>query len=152
MPVHDWTRVAAGIFHDFHVAWIPEIRKALNSGLLPSGYYALAEQHAGNSIADVLTLHASEPPPEPMPPPPDTGGLLVAEAPPKARRKMTIEQEMPTLRRSLAIRHISGHRLVAVLEIVSPANKDRPQSVDDFAGKIVSALRFGGHVMVVDLF
>lgn len=140
MPVHDWTSVAAGIFHDFHVAWIPEIRKTLNSGLLPSGYYALAEQHAGDSIADVLTLHTSEPPPEPMPPPPDTGGLLVAEAPPKARRS------------SLAIRHISGHRLVALLEIVSPANKDRPQSVDDFAGKIVSALRFGVHVMVVDLF
>ena len=35
MPVHDWTRVEAGIFHDFHVAWLPEIRKALNGGLLP---------------------------------------------------------------------------------------------------------------------
>jgi hypothetical protein len=26
MPVHDWTRVEAGIFHAFHVAWIPEIQ------------------------------------------------------------------------------------------------------------------------------
>jgi hypothetical protein len=24
MPIHDWTEVEAGIFHDFHVAWIPE--------------------------------------------------------------------------------------------------------------------------------
>ena len=59
MPLHDWTHVDAGIFHDFHVAWIAEIRKALNGGLLPEGYYALAEQHAGRAIADVLTLHAS---------------------------------------------------------------------------------------------
>lgn len=22
MPIHDWTRVSAGTFHDFHVAWI----------------------------------------------------------------------------------------------------------------------------------
>lgn len=21
MPVHDWSRVSAGTFHDFHVAW-----------------------------------------------------------------------------------------------------------------------------------
>jgi hypothetical protein len=54
MPVHDWTPVDAGIFHDLHVGWIPGIRKALNDGRLPEGYYALAEQHAGRPIADVL--------------------------------------------------------------------------------------------------
>ena len=59
MPVHDWTRVEAGIFHAFHVAWLPEIQRTLNDGLLPPGYYSLAEQHAGRSIADVLTSHES---------------------------------------------------------------------------------------------
>ena len=49
MSVHDWTRVEAGIFHDFHTVWIAEIRSALNEGLLPSDYYALAEQHAGRA-------------------------------------------------------------------------------------------------------
>jgi len=44
MPIHDWTKVPAGIFHDFHAAWIIELRNALNDGFLPSGYYALAEQ------------------------------------------------------------------------------------------------------------
>ena len=29
MPVHDWTRVAAGIFHHFHHDWITEIARAL---------------------------------------------------------------------------------------------------------------------------
>ena len=59
MPVHDWTRVEAGIFHDFHTVWTVALRNALNEGLLPQGYYALAEQHAGRAITDVLTLHAS---------------------------------------------------------------------------------------------
>src|SRR5207302_10526518 len=56
VPVHDWTRVDAGIFHDFHHAWIEEIKRALNRGLLPPDYYALAEQIAGGLGPDVLTL------------------------------------------------------------------------------------------------
>jgi hypothetical protein len=35
--------VDAGIFHDFHCAWITELRNMLNQGLLPQDYYALAE-------------------------------------------------------------------------------------------------------------
>src|SRR5438445_1281081 len=112
MPVHDWTRVEAGVFHAFHVAWIPEIQKALNGGLLPEGYYALAEQHAGRAIADVLTLHASPASAPPLPLPPATGGTAVAEAPPRVRRKQTIEPAALARRRTLAIRHVSGHRLV----------------------------------------
>ena len=41
MPVHDWTRVDAGLFHDFHQSWSVEIKNAPNAGLLPKGYYAL---------------------------------------------------------------------------------------------------------------
>src|SRR5438309_9421630 len=91
MPLHDWTRVDAGIFHDFHTVWIGAIRTALNDGLLPKGYYALAEQHAGRTIADVLTLHANPEPPERLPPAPDTGGIALTDAPPKTRRRHTIE-------------------------------------------------------------
>jgi hypothetical protein len=138
MPVQDWTLVEANIIHDFHVGWIPEIRKILNSGLLPAGYNALAEQHAGRAIADVLTLHASPVPPEPRLLPPATGE--------------TVEPAALTRRRTLAIRHVSGHRLVALLEIVSPSNKDRAQHVEDFAAKAVDALDLGVHVLVVDLF
>ena len=91
MPVHDWTRVEAGIFHDFHVVWTVFLRNALNEGLLPKGYYALAEQHAGRAIADVLTLHGSPEPQGPAWSPPDTGGIAVAEAPPRVSRRHTVE-------------------------------------------------------------
>lgn len=150
MPVHDWTLVEAGIFHDFHTVWTAALRTALNSGILPDGYYALAEQHAGQSIADVLTLHAeggSAPSERP-----GGGTMTVVATPPKVRRQERAEASLLLRRRSVAIRHVSSHRLVALLEIVSPANKDRSRSVDDFAAKAVEALDFGIHVLVVDLF
>jgi hypothetical protein len=152
MPVHDWTLVDAGIFHSFHTVWIGAINNALNEGILPEGYYALAEQHAGRAIADILTLHTLPANERTMPPSPSTGGTAVAEAPPRVRRKLTIEPAALTHRRTLAIRHVSGHRLVALLEIVSPANKDRASRVDDFVEKAESAFAAGVHLLLVDLF
>src|SRR5205823_5374159 len=62
MAIHDWTRVDAGVFHDFHHSWIEELKRALNRGLLPENYYAMAEQSIGKNVPDVLTLqHAGEP-------------------------------------------------------------------------------------------
>jgi Protein of unknown function (DUF4058) len=45
MPIHDWTRVDAGLFHDFHQDWTIELRRSLNAGLLPPGFTALTDQH-----------------------------------------------------------------------------------------------------------
>jgi hypothetical protein len=151
MPVHDWSKVDAGIFHDFHTAWIIEIRNALNNGVLPTGYYALAEQHAGRFIPDVLALNVS---PAMQDPPslPSHGGLALADAPPRVRRKLTIAPSARALRRTLAIRHVSGHRLVALIELVSSANKDRRDHVVEFAAKVASALDMGIHVALIDLF
>lgn len=57
MPVHDWTRVSDGTFHDFHYSWVLEIKRTLMRGLLPKGYYVMAEQFGGDIGApDVLTL------------------------------------------------------------------------------------------------
>lgn len=149
MPVHDWTRVDAGIFHDFHNVWLGELRNTLNSGLLPSGYYALTEQHAGKYITDVLMLHALPPTREP---PPASGGVAVAEAPPKVRKLLSLSTAARSRRKTLAIRHISGDRIVALVEIVSPANKDRQEHVDEFLDKMEDALRHGVHLLLVDLF
>jgi Protein of unknown function (DUF4058) len=148
MPVQDWTLVDAGIFHSFHNAWITEINNAFNGGILPRDYYALMEQHAGWAIADVRTLHASRPNGEP---PSSRGGIAVAEAPPKVRRELTAIETYRQLRRTLAIRHVSGHRLIALVEIVSPANKARPESVKTFVTKAIEALDMGIHVLLLDL-
>ncbi len=44
MPIHDWTRAQAGLFHEFHQSWTVRIKDALNGGGMPKGYYALVEQ------------------------------------------------------------------------------------------------------------
>jgi hypothetical protein len=110
----------------------------------------LPEQHGGRFIADVLTLQG----PLPAVPPPTTaeGGLAVAETPPRVRRRLSSSPAARGTRRTLTIRHVSGHRIVAVVEIVSPANKDRAAHVAEFADKAETALWQGIHVLVVDLF
>lgn len=151
MPVHDWTRLPAGIFHDFHNSWLAELRGTLNTGLLPQNYYALTEQHTGQYIADILTLHGeSQEGEQPPTASPESGGLLLTETPLKMRRHM--RASLGRLRRTLAIRHVSGDDLVAVLEVVSPANKDRRSSVAAFVDKTVLLFRHHVNVSVVDLF
>src|SRR5437588_185051 len=56
VPIHDWTKVPAGIFHDFHHEWISTIKRSVNQSLFGTSYYALAEQIAGGLGPDVLTL------------------------------------------------------------------------------------------------
>ena len=86
MPIHNWTRVEAGDFHDFHQCWVIAIRNALNAGLLPPGYMAMAEQITGRPIPDVVTLQTREPKEGPE------GGIAVATAPPTARLVAKIER------------------------------------------------------------
>jgi hypothetical protein len=150
MPVHDWTRVNAGTFHDFHSSWIVHLKETLNGGLLPPAYYALAEQHAGGVITDVLTLPLGDAEPIDLA---ETGPVVLAEAPPEVGRRVVASPNAGyrATRRTLTIRHVSGHRIVALIEILSPANKDRWSSVENFVLKAHSALRHGCHLLVVDL-
>jgi hypothetical protein len=153
MPVHDWTKVEAGVFHDFHSAWIIHLKETLNEGLLPDGYYAMAEQHVRDRIPDVLSLSTPERDSSPRPPPGD-GGVALTDAPPRVSRKLVADPQTAyrTRRRTLTIRHVSGHRIVALLEIISPGNKDRASSIDSFVEKVDAALLRGIHVLVADLF
>lgn len=150
MPVHDWARVSAGTFHDFHVRWIAHLAEALNDGRLPPDYYALAEQRAGQIVPDVLTLTAARVAPREAAP---AGAVAVAETPPKVSRKMAMEPDATYVlaRRTLAIHHASNHQVVALVEIVSPGNKNRAAALHDFVDKALSAMKQGIHVLVVDL-
>src|SRR5437588_12345014 len=92
MPVHDWTRVSDGTFHDFHYSWVLEIKRALKRGLLPKGYYVMAEQIGGDLGApDVLTLQATSRDPEPESP--LTGTATLTESPPRVHARTTISRD-----------------------------------------------------------
>jgi hypothetical protein len=135
MPIHDWTRVDAGIFHAFHHDWITDISRALNRGLLPAGYYALPEQLAGGLGPDILTLRApgSDGPAGGATPP--AGGVALALVP-----------------KAVTIRHVSRHQVVAMVEVVSPGNKNNQNGFNAFVRKARETLAAGMHLLLIDLF
>lgn len=155
MPIHDWTRVSDGTFHDFHLGWIAELRRALNDGILPPSYYAQAEQIAGPLGPDILTLQSSGFAVEGATTSGEggSGGLAVASVPPHSRVTASATMDDYVLkRRTVVIRHTSDDRIVALLEIVSPGNKSSRHALRSFVEKAVEALYRGFHLLVIDLF
>ena len=147
MPIHDWTRVRANRFHDFHQSWMLAIRNALNAGVLPPGYLAMAEQVTGGPQPDVVTLSLPESPRTVEP-----GGIAVAAAPPTVRIRTSAEAVRYARKADrIAIHHPDG-AVVAVIEIVSPGNKDSEHAIRAFARKAVEFLHAGIHLLIVDPF
>ncbi len=124
MPMHDWTLVEAGIFHAFHHLWISAISDSLNSVLLSGDYYALPEQLAAGLEPDDFTLHDQE-----------------TDAEFYRRKKC-----------SIAVRHISGDRLVAMIETLSPGNKGSRNAFQAFVNKACEFLEHRIHLLLVDPF
>jgi hypothetical protein len=125
MPLHDWTRVPAGLFHHFLQDWSIEIARTLNRGRLPRGVSALVEQRAGPKESDVLAIE-------------------------RIVRRTTKEIYAGRANR-IVVKHHLG-RIIAVIEIVSPGNKDSRAALRDFVDKTIEFLRAGIHVLIVDLF
>ena len=123
MPIHDWTRVAAGTWHDFHLGWVSGLQRSLNCELLPDSHYAQAEHAIGS---DVPILH---------------------EADAEAESNAYLDR-----RRRIAIRHNSGDRIVALIELVSPGNKASAQAMQAFLDKAYESIERGYHLLVIDLF
>jgi hypothetical protein len=90
MPIHDWTRVDAGLFHAFHQGWIVHLCDALNARGLEPEYFALPEQFIRGPIPDDLmllvaeadTLHGALP------------GLAVAADPPRTRHVRRLDEKI----------------------------------------------------------
>ncbi len=147
MPVHDWTRVPAGLFHDFHQSWSIRIKDALNAGILPRGVVALVEQRSGPREADVLAIERPQ-----LPRPTDLDAGVTTLEPPQTRIVRRTSGNIYANRANrIVVRHHLG-RIIAFIEILSPGNKDSRAAVRDFVNKTVDFLRPGIHALVVDLF
>jgi hypothetical protein len=147
MPMHDWTRVEAGIYHAFHGPWLLAIARALNNGLLPPSVYAPTEQRLADFETDVLTLQL----PLTTSGPPSEDGATPARP---AVGVLEREAKVPRRRagRRLTIRHVSNHRVVAVVELVSPGNTDSRPHLAEFVAKAAALLTEGIHLLVIDPF
>jgi hypothetical protein len=153
MPIHDWTKVDAGIFHHFHLGWVAALGRQLNSGLLSGDFYALVEQVAGPGNPDVLALRSTDGNGDSSPDVElsDGGGLAVA-APKVWLRDRADDEVYATRTRSVVVRRTNGDRVVAVVEIVSPGNKGSRYAIRAFVNKSVDYLNAGVHLLILDLF
>ena len=115
MPIHDWTRAPAGIFHHFHQSWTVEIARLLNGKYSAKDECALLEQSE-------ITLPAN-----------------ASEASHYAHKANRISIQRPI------------GNVVAIIEIVSPGNKDSRHALRSFVDKAVELLRKGVHLLIVDL-
>jgi hypothetical protein len=154
MPIHDWTRVDSGTFHDFHQRWTVVLSDVLNAGVLPPDYFAMVEQRMNGPIADVLALELAPRPGEheeggdggdPG------GGVAVAASPPRPQLVRRTDPEVYAGKASrLTVRHRHG-KIVAVVEIVSPGNKHSQAEFRAFVEKSADLVRQGVHLLVIDL-
>jgi Protein of unknown function (DUF4058) len=146
MPIHDWTRVSAGTFHDFHQDWVIEIRRTLNRGVLPPGFYAMTDQRVSGPEPDIVArqLRGTDAP----------GGVAVLDAPPRAQQSARVEteREVYARRANRLVVHDEVGRVVAIIEVVSPGNKDTRHAIASFVRKAVDFLHNGINVVVIDLF
>jgi hypothetical protein len=149
MPIHDWTRVDAGLFHAFHQGWIVHLCDALNTGGLQPEYFALPEQSIRGPISDILTLRLSADNDDSYGPLP---GVAVANAPPRMRHVRRLEEKTYTRKANrVAIRHQHG-QIVAIIEIVSPGNKASNAELRAFVQKTSDLIAQDVHLLVIDLF
>lgn len=150
MPMHDWTKVEAGIYHAFHHEWISEISRALNRSLLPKTLYALPEQVAAGFGPDVLTLQGDVPTGDSSS---GSGTATLTQAKPQAAHMARkIGGISPRRKSQVVVRHVTGDRVIAIIEIVSPGNKNTAHAFRSFVQKALELLEQRVQLLFIDPF
>jgi len=142
----------------FHAAWAVALMDRLNQDLLPKDYFAEVQVHVGGRVeVDLGTFEAD----------PIAGGdrsgddaieagaTATATAPPKVwappQPDLHIPAIFPDSVEDLVYSTRGGPTLVGAVELVSPGNKDRPESRRAFAARCVSYLQEGIGLIDVDI-
>jgi hypothetical protein len=131
----------------FHSQWASTIVRHLNGSLLPSRYHAEPRVHLGTEVeidvgtfADQLQRKTATHP---------EGGLADYAAP---EPTLTMEADL-SQEDVFEVRVYDDDleaNLVAAIELISPANKDRPQSRQDFVVKCASMLKAQVSLVLID--
>ncbi len=154
MPLRDHFRPpvdSTASWEELHGGWPMVIVQHLRKKL-PVGYVAGPHVHSGSQIEiDVAAFEKDSAPPlfgmtE------GNGGVATAVWAP-AQPSVAVETTLPEYD-EYEVRIYDarrGRHLVAAIEIVSPANKDRPEHRNAFVGKCAALLQKGVAVSIVDL-
>ena len=125
-----------------NTVWVGKVMGQLNRNLPADRYAALSKSHLGSDAeADVSEFEV----PGGWPPAGGGGGLAVA--PPLAFDETSVLDEF-----EVEVKDVRDDmRLVGVIEFVSPANKDRPETRRRLVAKCLSYLDLGVGLILVDV-
>jgi hypothetical protein len=138
-------------WESFHAKFAVSLADQLNS-VLPRRFIAEVQTHLGTHIeADVIEFERLDPGDwEEVTANGPGGGVAVQTwAPPIAT--MTMPAVFPDVFEAYVRDEKDDMRIVAVVELVSPGNKDRPETRLAFASKCAAYLQRGVGVVVVDV-
>jgi hypothetical protein len=131
-------------WRSFHGAWAAAMARLLNQGVLPPGYYAVPlVERDGPIEIDVAALRE-------LGGAGDGAAVPQTWAPPAPALAVAVELPAADAVEVQVFADDGDPRLAAAVELVSPRNKDRPQSRQAFAVKCVGYLQQGSSVVVVD--
>src|SRR5262249_69539 len=135
-------------WESFHAAWTTEIMATLNRKVLPKGYFAEAQVHVGGrGEIDVAPFQQEGNGGAAHPPASAVAGQT--RAPPGAA--LATPAGVPDEIEVQVFDSTGGATLVAAIEMVSPGNKDRPETRRAFAAKCASYLHQGVGLVIVDV-
>ena len=154
MPLRDHfrppvTRIAS--WEVLHGGWPMVIVQQLRKQL-PPGYISGPRVHAGAQVEIDVAAYEKDEIPATLANPDRNGGAVTTVWAPAAP-SVAVETQLPD-DDEYEVRIYDSERdltLVAAIEIVSPANKDRPEKRNAFVGKCAALLRNGVAVSIVDI-
>jgi hypothetical protein len=153
MPLRDHFRPPVSnqvSWEEIHGMWPARIVLQLRT-LLPKGYVAGPKIHAGSQVEIDVAAFEQEDAPRLPSYDPDGGAATAIWAPPEPT--IVVETEIPDYD-EYEVRIYDaerGRQLVAVIELVSPGNKDRVEKRNAFVGKCAALLQKGIAVSIVDV-
>lgn len=154
MPLRDHFRPpvsATASWEGFHAMWPPTMVQQLRA-TLPPGYVAEPRVHLGQPVEVDISAYERDDAPR-LYGRSDAGGGEATAPAVGTEPTLAVETDLAD-EYEYAVRVYDaerGRQLVAAVELVSPANKDRPQKRNSFVGKCAALLQKGVAVSVVDL-
>jgi hypothetical protein len=133
-------------WESFHTTWASALADFLNEEVLPPGFIALEQVHAGAAVEIDVGAYTE---------PPAGGGVGTAAATRTLWKPAAAPALMPaTFPPGCTVEIVAtqgGRTLVAAVELVSPGNKDRGLKRRLFAAKCATYLSRGVGLIVVDV-
>jgi hypothetical protein len=154
MPLRDHFRPPVSARHSwegFHGGWPMTMVQNL-FGKLPPGYTAEPRVHLGSYFEIDVTAFEEDAQPEPPGIAPEAGGVATLPwAPPHPTLTLDADVGEQYEYEVQVYDQAHGRRLVAAVEIVSPANKNRPDHRQLFVAKCAALLQKNVCVAIVDV-